>query len=110
MIHSSMARSALETFAAGIALEWSRFGIRAVCVSCGLILTEGLTQYGGQDAIDEFARQVPMRRAGLAEEVGATISFLASAGGGYITGSTVVVDGGADAWGLGTEPPPIEPG
>jgi citronellol/citronellal dehydrogenase len=110
MIHSSMARSALETFAAGIALEWSRFGIRAVCVSCGLILTEGLAQYGGQDAIDEFARQVPMRRAGLAEEVGATIAFLASAGGGYITGSTVVVDGGADAWGLGTEPPPIEPG
>src|SRR5205814_2055150 len=33
MIHSSMARSALETFAAGIAQEWSRFGIRGICVA-----------------------------------------------------------------------------
>jgi citronellol/citronellal dehydrogenase len=49
-----------------------------------------------------------MKRAGLAEEVGATIAFLASPGGGYITGTTVVVDGGADAWGLGTSPPDAE--
>jgi citronellol/citronellal dehydrogenase len=109
MIHSSTARSALETFAAGIALEWSRFGIRAVCVSCGLIRTEGLLQYGGPDVVDELATQVPMKRAGLAEEVGATIAFLASAGGGYITGTTVVIDGGADAWGMGTVPPELEP-
>ena len=52
---------------------------------------------------------VPLRRAGLAGEVGATIAFLASPGGGYITGTTIVVDGGADAWGLGTSPPELEP-
>jgi NAD(P)-dependent dehydrogenase (short-subunit alcohol dehydrogenase family) len=108
MIASSMARSALETFAAGIALEWSKYGIRAVCVAPGLIETEGLAQYGGPDVIDGFASQVPMRRAGTAEEVAATIAFLASAGGGYITGTTVVVDGGADAWGLGDAPPELE--
>jgi citronellol/citronellal dehydrogenase len=107
MVHSSMARSALETFASGIALEWSKFGIRAVCVACGLIDTEGVRSYG-QEVIDEWAGTVPLRRAGLAEEVGATIAFLASPGGGYITGTTVVVDGGADAWGLGTEPPRLE--
>jgi len=50
-----------------------------------------------------------MRRAGLPEEVGSTIAFLASPGGGYVTGSTVIVDGGADAWGHGTAPPPVEP-
>lgn len=109
MIHSSMARSALETFAAGIAQEWSKFGIRAVCVSPGLIQTEGALQYGGQEVLDQFAMQVPMRRAGLPEEVAATIAFLASPGGAYITGTTVVVDGGADAWGHGTPPPMIEP-
>ena len=105
MVHSSMARSALETFAAGIALEWSAYGIRAVCVAAGLIQTEGVQQYGGQEVIDRFAEQVPMRRPGRAEEVAATIAFLASDGGAYITGTTVVIDGGADAWGLG-EPPP----
>jgi citronellol/citronellal dehydrogenase len=108
MVHSSIARSALETFAAGIALEWSRYGIRAVTVSCGLILSEGLAQYGGDGLIEEWATTVPMKRAGLAEEVAATIAFLASDGGGYITGTTVVVDGGADAWGLGEPPPDLE--
>ena len=33
MVHSSMARSALESLAAGIAQEWSTYGIRAVCVA-----------------------------------------------------------------------------
>ncbi len=109
MVHSSIARSALETLAAGIALEWSKYGIRAVCVAAGLIQTEGVLQYGGQPLVDQFAATVPMKRPGLAEEVGATIAFLASAGGGYITGSTVLVDGGADAWGLGSAPPDLEP-
>ncbi len=109
MVHSSMARSALETLAAGIALEWSRYGIRAVCVACGLIDTEGIEQYGGREVVDAFAAQVPMRRAGSPEEVASTIAFLASAGGGYVTGTTVVVDGGADAWGLGMAPPEPEP-
>jgi citronellol/citronellal dehydrogenase len=108
MIHSSIARSALETFAAGIALEWSRYGVRAVCVSCGLIQTEGLLQYGGRELVNELAKEVPLKRSGRAEEVGATIAFLASGGGAYITGTTVVVDGGADAWGLAASPPDLE--
>ena len=108
MIHSSTARSALETFAAGIAQEWSKYGIRAVCIAAGLIQTEGVLQYGGQEVVDEFATHVPLRRAGLPEEVAATIAFLASPGGAYVTGTTVVVDGGADAWGLGTPPPDLE--
>lgn len=108
VVPSSMARSALETFAAGIALEWSRYGIRAVCISAGVIQTEGILQYGGQAVVDGFAEQIPMRRPGTPEEVGATIAFLASDGGGYITGTTVVVDGGADAWGQGHQPPPLE--
>jgi citronellol/citronellal dehydrogenase len=107
MTHSSMARSALETFAAGIALEWSSYGIRAVCVACGLIETEGLGQYGGPELVAELAAGVPAHRAGRPEEVAATIAFLASAGGGYITGTTVVVDGGADAWGTASPPPPL---
>jgi citronellol/citronellal dehydrogenase len=73
------------------------------------VQTEGLAQYGGAEVAEGFAAQVPMRRAGMPEEVAATIAFLASDGGGYITGTTVTVDGGADAWGLGEAPPPLEP-
>jgi citronellol/citronellal dehydrogenase len=109
MTHSSMARSALETMAASLSNEWSRYGIRSICIAAGLIETEGLQQYGGAEIVSEFAAQVPMRRAGLPEEVAATIAFLASAGGGYVTGSTVLVDGGADAWGQGMPPPGLDP-
>ncbi len=108
MAHSSTARSALETMASSLSNEWSRFGIRAICIAAGLIETEGMLQYGGQEAVDAFAREVPMKRPGSAEEVAATIAFLASAGGGYVTGSTVLVDGGADAWGMGSLPADLE--
>ena len=49
---------------------------------------------------------MPLGRLGRPEEVAGLIAFLASAGGAYITGTTIVVDGGADAWGM-AEPPPL---
>jgi citronellol/citronellal dehydrogenase len=110
MVHSSMARSALETFASGIALEWSVYGIRAVCIAAGLVETEGMLAYGGRDAIDRFAEAVPMKRPGRPQEVASLIAFLATPAAGYVTGTTIAMDGGADAWGLGTPPPGLEPG
>jgi citronellol/citronellal dehydrogenase len=108
MAHSSAARAALENMASTIAIEWSKYGIRAVCVAAGLIRTEGMLAYGGESLVEEYARTVPMGRAGTPEEVASTIAFLASDGGGYVTGTTVVVDGGADAWGIGAPPPSPE--
>jgi citronellol/citronellal dehydrogenase len=108
MAHSSAARAALENMASTIAIEWSKYGIRAVCIAAGLIRTEGMLQYGGEALVDEYAKTVPMGRAGRPEEVAATIAFLASEGGGYVTGTTVAVDGGADAWGIGAPPPPLD--
>jgi citronellol/citronellal dehydrogenase len=104
MVHASSARAALENLAGGLAIEWSRYGIRAVCVSCGAIDTEGFRGYG-EDVVEEARRSVPLGRLGTPEEVASVIAFLASPGGRYVTGTTVVVDGGADAWGYGTAPP-----
>jgi citronellol/citronellal dehydrogenase len=102
--HASAARAALENLAQGLALEWSRHGIRAVCVAIGNIDTEGLAGYG-PEALEASRRQVPLGRLGQPEEVGETIAFLATEAGAYITGSTVVIDGGLDAWGHGSPPP-----
>jgi citronellol/citronellal dehydrogenase len=102
--HASAARAALENLAQGLALEWSRHGIRAVCVAIGNIDTEGLAGYG-PEALEASRRQVPLGRLGRPEEVGETIAFLATDAGAYITGSTVVIDGGLDAWGHGSPPP-----
>ena len=109
MVHSSTARAALENLASSLSNEWSKYGIRAICVACGLIRTEGVMQYGGEEAVASFEAMVPARRAGTADEVAAMIAFLTSSGAAYVTGTTVVVDGGADAWGIGAEPPALEP-
>jgi citronellol/citronellal dehydrogenase len=105
--HAAAGRAAVANLASGLALEWSRHRIRTVCVAPGTILTEGLESYG-PEAVEQWARSVPLGRLGRPEEVAALIAFLASDGGAYVTGTTIVVDGGADAWGLGTPPPPVE--
>jgi citronellol/citronellal dehydrogenase len=108
MAHGSTARAALENLAASLSNEWSVHGIRAVCVSPGTILTEGLEQYGAEQ-IEEWERGVPLGRLGRPEEVASVIAFLVSPAAGYVTGTTVVVDGGADAWGLAEAPPRPDP-
>jgi citronellol/citronellal dehydrogenase len=105
--HASAGRAAVANLASGLALEWSRHRIRTVCVAPGTILTEALEGYG-EDTVAGWERAVPLGRLGRPEEVASLIAFLASAGGAYVTGTTIVVDGGVDAWGLGERPPPVE--
>lgn len=101
--HACAARAAVANLASGLALEWSRHQIRSVCVAAGTIATDALSQYG-EDATGRWQRSVPLGRLGTPEEVASVIAFLASAGGAYITGTTIAIDGGADAWGLAEEP------
>ena len=105
--HASAGRAAVANLASGLALEWSRHRIRTVCVAPGTILTEALREYG-DEAVEGWERSVPLGRLGRPEEVASLIAFLASDGGTYITGTTIVVDGGADAWGLAETPPAHE--
>ena len=104
LAHAAAARAALENLAASLSNEWSRYRIRAVCVALGTILTEGLAGYG-PERVAAWERAVPLGRLGTPEEAAAVITFLASPAASFVTGTTVVVDGGADAWGL-AEPPP----
>lgn len=106
MVHASAARAAVENLAGGLAGEWSRYGIRSVCVAPGNVMTEGLESYGPEQ-VAEWERAVPLGRLGTPEEVAMVIAFLTSPGAAYITGTTVLVDGGVDAWGMGGPPPPL---
>lgn len=101
--HACAARAAIENLASGLALEWSRHRIRSVCIAAGTIATEALAQYG-EDAVERWRRSIPLGRLGSPQEVASLIAFLATPGGAYITGTTLVIDGGADAWGLAEEP------
>ena len=95
MAHAAAARAALENLAGSLALEWSEHGIRTVCVALGNIATEGLDGYG-QERVAEWEREVPLGRLGTPEEAAALIAFLVSPGVGYVTGTSVVMDGGLD--------------
>ena len=95
MAHAAAARAAIENLAGSLALEWSEHGIRTVCVALGNIATEGLDGYG-PERVAEWEREVPLGRLGTPEEAASLIAFLVSLGGGYVTGTTVVMDGGLD--------------
>jgi citronellol/citronellal dehydrogenase len=105
--HATAARAALENLAQGLALEWSRYRIRTVCVVPGSIDTEALANYG-PEAYEASRRQVPLGRLGRPEEVGEVVAFLATEGAGFITGCSVLIDGGQDAWGHAVPPPEPE--
>jgi 3-oxoacyl-[acyl-carrier protein] reductase len=85
-------KAAVIAFTKTAAVEVARRGVTINAVAPGLIAT-GMTE----DIPEAFREKVPAGRAGTPEEVAAAVAFLASERAGYITGSTVYVDGGLSA-------------
>jgi 3-oxoacyl-[acyl-carrier protein] reductase len=75
-----------------VATEVARRGVTVNAVAPGFIATD-MTQDIPESVIDA----VPAKRAGTPEEVAAAVRFLASDAAGYVTGSTLFVDGGMSA-------------
>lgn len=98
-VHATSARAAVENLASGLALEWSKYRIRSICIAPGTIATDGMDANYTEDARAQWAAAVPLGRLGTAQDISPTIAFLASPAAGYVTGTTIVIDGGADAWG-----------
>jgi 3-oxoacyl-[acyl-carrier protein] reductase len=86
------AKAGLVGMTKTIAAEVARRGVTVNAVAPGLIATDMTSGLG-----DELLRSVPARRAGTPEEVAACIRFLASPAAGYVTGTTLTVDGGLSA-------------
>lgn len=70
--------------------EWAHMGVRVNCVAPGFIQTDML-ELNNKDII---LSRIPQGRIGEASEVAKIVSFLISETSGYITGTTIVVDGG----------------
>jgi 3-oxoacyl-[acyl-carrier protein] reductase len=85
-------KAAVIAFTKTAAVEVARRGVTINAVAPGLIAT-GMTE----DIPEAFREKVPAGRPGTPEEVAAAVAFLASERAGYITGSTVYVDGGLSA-------------
>ena len=100
MAHSSAARAAVESLTRTLAVEWGRHGIRVVAVAPGIVHTEAWDRYGLDPA--QVSTVIPAGRLESADEVAAMLAFLASPAGDYVTGTTIVVDGGLDVSGPGS--------
>lgn len=90
-------KAAMEMMARVAALELAEHGIRVNCVAPGgPILTEFVVEHAAsRTGFDERIRTtVPMQRTGTAGEVADVVYYLCSEHASYVTGSTVVVDGG----------------
>jgi citronellol/citronellal dehydrogenase len=64
MVHASSARAAMENLAAGLALEWSRYRIRSLCVAPGTIVTEGLQANYSEADRAAWTQAVPLGHLG----------------------------------------------
>ena len=83
-------KAALEGFTRSLAKEIGSRNITVNLVSPGFIntdMTSGLT-------IEKLESQIPLGRMGNPSDVASLVAFLVSEGAGYITGQTLVVDGG----------------
>jgi 3-oxoacyl-[acyl-carrier protein] reductase len=74
-------------------IELAKYGITVNAVMPGNIVTEGLEGLGA-DYLKSMAAAIPLKRLGDVEDIGNAVLFLASKEAGYITGQTIVVDGG----------------
>ena len=88
------AKGAIETFTIGLAKEVAGEGIRVNAVRPGIIATDIHASGGAPGRAEQMAPQVPLHRAGTAEEVGEAIVWLLSERASYTTGSIVEVTGG----------------
>ncbi len=75
------------------AMELSRYGVTINAVMPGNIVTEGLEGLGA-DYLATMAASIPLKRLGAVEDIGNAALFFASDEAGYVTGQTLVVDGG----------------
>lgn len=87
-------KGAIDTFTVGLAKEVACEGIRVNAVRPGIIETEIHASGGQPDRIRQMAPQVPMQRAGSAEEVAQAIMWLLSGDASYTTGTLLDVTGG----------------
>lgn len=96
-VHYSAAKAGIVGLVRGLAVEVGPHGITANAVAPGVIVTpQSLDPVNslGPDGVEAFASRVPVGRNGIPEDIASTFLFLASEEASFITGQTLLVDGG----------------
>ena len=93
--HYSAAKAGVNGFIKGAAFEFARDGITVNGVEPGFIAKPGRGTMSQPETAAELSRHIPMGRMGEADDIAFAMLFLASQEAKYMTGQTIVVDGGS---------------
>ncbi|WP_322093214.1 SDR family oxidoreductase [Paraburkholderia bannensis] len=95
LAHYAASKAGVNGFIRAAALELAPLRITVNGVEPGMIRTPAMENLGDAALNERIAGAVPLGRLGEPADIAAAMIFLASPGAGYVTGQTIVVDGGA---------------
>ena len=98
--HYETAKAALSALTKSLAADWADRGVRVNAIAPGVFETAPNKRWFGEkpEFKRSFVEHVPMGRLGDPDELGPAAVFLASDASSYVTGATLVIDGGFTLW------------
>jgi len=91
-----LSKAADMALARNLAVEWGPRNVRVNCIAPGLVRTDfARALWENPEIYQQTVQRYPLRRIGEPDEIAGTAIFLASPAGSFVTGQTIVVDGGA---------------
>lgn len=95
LAHYAASKSAVNGFIRAAALEVAPHGVTVNGVEPGMIQTPAQANLGDAGVTERLRRRIPLGRLGTPDDIAGAMLFLASRDAAYITGQTIIVDGGA---------------
>ena len=92
-VNYAAAKSGIHGFTKALAQEGARFGITVNAIAPGYIDTEMVAAVP-ENVLEKIVARIPVGRLGHAEEIARGVAFLASDQAGFVTGSTLSINGG----------------
>ncbi|TMR37272.1 SDR family oxidoreductase [Actinomadura geliboluensis] len=102
-VNYSAAKAGLQGFTKTLAIELGRFGVTANAIAPGFIATEMTAATAARVGVDfeDFkaaaAKEIPVRRVGVPEDIAGTVAFLVSDDASFVSGQVIYVAGGPRA-------------